>query len=201
MSQSSRRGPRPLPRDTAIFRFMEGMGPHSDEPDLDGGIFCSIMVLNSVIERVGNRLVEAHELTLPQWLALGTVLHAGPDGVPHARLGQKLMLSKAPVTGIVDRLERVGLVERRADSKDRRVSRVVATEAGERKWLDVKQTLHDGSSCNVDEALSESEQFQLLGLLGKLLESFADDDEMVADLVARQNSKSESAPVTAPEIS
>lgn len=191
MSQSSKRVGKPLPRDTAIFRFMEGTGPCArEEPDLDGGIFCSIMVLNSVIERVGNRLLEAHELTLPQWLALGTVLHAGPDGVPHARLGQKLMLSKAPVTGIVDRLERVGLVKRHADARDRRVSRVVATEAGEAKWFAVRDTLHNGASHNIDEALSENEQLQLLGLLGRLLETFAADDEMVADLVARKNDNS-----------
>jgi MarR family 2-MHQ and catechol resistance regulon transcriptional repressor len=194
VSTAKRRTGKPLPEDSAIFRFMKAMGPEPvdgdtgacGEPDLDGGIYCSIMVLNSVIERMGNRTLEPHELTLPQWLALGTVLHSGPEGVPHAQLGQRLMLSKAPVTGVVDRLERVGLVERRPDAKDRRISRVVGTKLGFDKWHEVKTTLHEKTDPDLDSCLTETEQNQLLHLLGRLLESFAPKDEAVAELIARK---------------
>lgn len=191
---TKKRAVKPLPEDSAIFRFMEAMGPRIPEdeegpcggPNMDGGIYCSIMVLNSVIERMGNRTLEPHELTLPQWLALGTVLHSGPEGVPHAQLGQRLMLSKAPVTGVVDRLERIGLVERHPDAKDRRISRVVGTKQGYDKWYEVKTTLSEKTDPDLDSCLTEDEQNQLLQLLGRLLESFAPKDEAVAELIARK---------------
>ena len=182
---------RALPKDSAIYRFVEGMGPPDDEhgPDIEAGIFCSVMVLNSVIERMGNRFLEEQELTLPQWLALGTVLNAGETGVPHAQLGQRLMLSKAPVTGVVDRLERAGLVVRRPDLRDRRVSRVVGTPAGLEKWHSVHETLHDNCGSDLEHCLAEAEQLQLLHLLGRLLESFAPQDAVVAELLEYKPSK------------
>ena len=86
-----------------IFRFMRTINPgvdsHCDKSEtsaLGPGIYCSIMVLNSVMERAGNRKLEEHNLTIPQWLGLGAVLHCGADGISHGQLGQRMMLSKAP---------------------------------------------------------------------------------------------------------
>lgn len=140
---------------------------------LTGAMLCQVMVLNSVIERRGNRLIEEHGLTLPQWLALGCVGHAGEAGIAHSQIGQRLMLSKAPITGIVDRLERAELVERRADAKDRRVSRVVATPHGLETWWNVKNTLRAQTDDFVGVALSPDEQELLLRLMGRLLDAYA----------------------------
>lgn len=173
-----------LPR---LRKFMEGMGPCSENGDeqevaLAGAMMCQIMMLNSVIERTGNRLVEEHGLTLPQWLALGAISHAGDQGMPHSQIGQKLMLSKAPITGIVDRLERAGLVVRHADTKDRRVSRAVATPKGIETWWGVKKTLRSHTEGIIGEALSEAEQESLLQLMGRLLDVYAQFDPILNDL-------------------
>ena len=47
-----------------------------------------------------------------------------------AELGEHLRLDSATITGVIDRLEQVGLVERRADSDDRRIKRIHLAEAG-----------------------------------------------------------------------
>src|SRR5205085_12192673 len=86
-------------------------------------LFCHIFMLNSVLERAGNRVAEGGGLTLPQWMALGCIGHCGDEGIAHSLLGSRLMLSKAPITGVVDRLERAGHVLRAPDAADRRVSR------------------------------------------------------------------------------
>lgn len=151
-------------------------GSQNCGPTVDGAVMCSIMVLNSVMERQGNRILEEHGLTLPQWLALGCVAAGGAEGVPHAQIGSKLMLSKAPVTGVVDRLERAGLVERRPDAHDRRVSRVVITDEGTAMWWRVKESLAGFSDQMFDGFLEESEREQLLGLLGKMLGGLAARD-------------------------
>ncbi|HEX8465782.1 MAG TPA: MarR family transcriptional regulator [Abditibacterium sp.] len=163
-----------------LRRFMERMGPCPEQTSgesisLSGALLCQIMVLNSVIERRGNRSIEAHELTLPQWLALGCISHAGEEGIPHSQIGQRLMLSKAPITGIVDRLERAGLVERRADARDRRVSRAVATPKGVETWWQVRNTLRSQTDDLVASSLSPEEQEILLRLMGRLLDAYAPD--------------------------
>ncbi len=53
------------------------------------------------------------------------------DGpVPMRSLAQTLDVSQASATGIVDRMEQRGLVERRRDDDDRRVVRVALTDQG-----------------------------------------------------------------------
>lgn len=47
-----------------------------------------------------------------------------------AELGERLVLDSATMTGLLDRLEHVGLIERRAHATDRRVNRVVLTARG-----------------------------------------------------------------------
>ncbi|RYX84102.1 MarR family transcriptional regulator [bacterium] len=169
-----------------IWEVMRGMGPGEGQdgctkcgPTLDGAVMCSIMVLNSVLERQGNRILEEHGLTLPQWLALGCVAAGGASGVPHAQIGSKLMLSKAPVTGVVDRLERAGLAERHPDAHDRRVSRVVITEDGLAMWWRVKNSFSTFSNDLFDGFLSEGEQEKLLELLGRMLGAFASRDPQI----------------------
>ena len=68
------------------------------------------------------------ELSPPQAMAL---LRLDPgEGMPMRRLACALHCDTSNVTGIVDRLEDRGLVERRADPADRRVKRLVLTPEG-----------------------------------------------------------------------
>jgi DNA-binding MarR family transcriptional regulator len=64
-------------------------------------------------------------LTAPQISLLS--LLTDTDGQRLDQLSRRLHLSHSTVSGIVDRLARKGLVERRPDAADRRVSRVFLT--------------------------------------------------------------------------
>jgi MarR family 2-MHQ and catechol resistance regulon transcriptional repressor len=149
--------------------------PKADEeiPALNA-VICTVMVLNSVVERNGNRILEELGLTMPQWLALGAIAHSGAEGLPHSALGERLMLSKAPITGIVDRLVRSGFVTRHVDARDRRISRIVATPEGIAEWWSVKDALRARTEEICGDCLSEEEKETLLTLLGRLLERFSD---------------------------
>ncbi len=162
----------------ALEEFMTRMGPcplgdTRENISLTGAMMCQIMMLNSVIERRGNRMLEEHGLTLPQWLALGCISHAGDEGMTHSQIGQRLMLSKAPITGTVDRLERAGLVARRGDAKDRRVSLAVVTPKGIETWWNVKSTLRGHTDELIAQCLSSEEQETLLRLIGRMLDAFS----------------------------
>ncbi|MBI2506495.1 MAG: MarR family transcriptional regulator [Candidatus Latescibacteria bacterium] len=72
--------------------------------------------------------VAAHHLTLSQFGVLETLCHLGP--LPQCKLGEKLLKSSGNITMVVDNLEKLGLVERRRDSEDRRVVTVHLTPEG-----------------------------------------------------------------------
>ena len=53
-----------------------------------------------------------------------------PDGLSQVELGRLLIMHRSNVTGLIDRLEKRGLVRRRDAAKDRRAYRVGMTAAG-----------------------------------------------------------------------
>jgi DNA-binding MarR family transcriptional regulator len=70
----------------------------------------------------------AHALSAPQ---VHTLLAVGADGgLTMGDLARRIAVTEKTVTGLVDRLERDGLVERRRDAGDRRVIHVALTGAG-----------------------------------------------------------------------
>ncbi len=84
-------------------------------------------------------------------------------------LADRLQLDPSNVTGVVDALERRGLVERQADPDDRRVKRLALTEQGVRLGDEVEATLLERSVLFAE--LSVAEQRQLLELLARVVES------------------------------
>lgn len=72
--------------------------------------------------------VETLGLTVPQAMLLRQL----DDGMPMNEVAEALHCDPSNVTGIVDRLERRGLVQRRQLETDRRVKQLVLTPEGRR---------------------------------------------------------------------
>ena len=68
------------------------------------------------------------DLTMPQLKALVCVAQSGD--ATSGQIARGLGVSLSTVTGIVDRLSEQGLVTRREDPEDRRITRVQATPSG-----------------------------------------------------------------------
>ncbi|MEU6216465.1 MarR family transcriptional regulator [Streptomyces sp. NPDC047022] len=90
------------------------------------------------------------------------------EPLPMRRLAQRLKCEPSNVTGIVDRLEARGLVERRPDPADRRVKVAAATEEG----LGVAASLRDSLNFAREPlaGLSQDERLSLRDLLLRMLE-------------------------------
>ena len=58
------------------------------------------------------------------------LLRLNPKGMSQTDLGRELIMHRSNVTGLVDRVEKRGLVQRRDVAGDRRAYRVVLTKAG-----------------------------------------------------------------------
>jgi DNA-binding MarR family transcriptional regulator len=81
--------------------------------------------------------------------------------MPMGRLAEALEVSVASTTGIVDRMEKRGFVERRHDDEDRRVVVVHPTDAAATFFSSLQQRRRDGLAKLID-TLSDR---QLLGLV------------------------------------
>jgi DNA-binding MarR family transcriptional regulator len=78
--------------------------------------------------RRARELLAPHGVTPAQYAVLKVL--AEQDGSTLTHLAGRLVLDSATTTGLADRLELASLVVRRADGKDRRVSRLFLTERG-----------------------------------------------------------------------
>ncbi|MFC9911107.1 MarR family winged helix-turn-helix transcriptional regulator [Streptomyces sp. NPDC059862] len=89
------------------------------------------------------------------------------EPLPMRKLAHKLKCEPSNVTGIVDRLEARGLVERRPDPADRRVKLAVATEEGRRVARSLRESLRFAREPLA--GLSEEERLTLRDLLRRML--------------------------------
>jgi MarR family transcriptional regulator, organic hydroperoxide resistance regulator len=65
------------------------------------------------------------------------------DGLTQSELADEICVQPATLTRSLDRLSRSGLVERRVDTEDQRVSRVYLTEAGRALGQSIEQVWDD----------------------------------------------------------
>ncbi|GHJ98660.1 MarR family winged helix-turn-helix transcriptional regulator [Streptomyces sp. NPDC003753] len=89
------------------------------------------------------------------------------EPLPMRKLAQKLKCEPSNVTGIVDRLESRGLVERRPDPADRRVKLAAATDDGRRVARSLRESLRFAKEPLA--ALTEEERHVMRGLLQRML--------------------------------
>lgn len=88
--------------------------------------------IHNLLIKHGNsdRLAGAYGLSQQQWSLLVALSRAGDNGMSMSQLGSTLHVTKANMTGMIDRLEREGFVTRRHHTLDRRVIRLELTEKG-----------------------------------------------------------------------
>jgi MarR family transcriptional regulator, 2-MHQ and catechol-resistance regulon repressor len=100
-----------------------------------------------------------HALSLVHLNVLTALEAEGPLSMK--QLAEAMDVSDASATGIVDRMEKRGLVERRHGTEDRRVVRVHATEAGFQVFRDMAAHRQEGLTKVLAE-LTEEEMASLL---------------------------------------
>ena len=69
-----------------------------------------------------DRCLKPLNVTRSQWWVLAYL--SREDGMTQSQLAEELDLGKVAVGGLIDRLEKSGLVRRQADAADRRVNRI-----------------------------------------------------------------------------
>jgi MarR family transcriptional regulator, organic hydroperoxide resistance regulator len=99
----------------------------SQQPDLDA-VVEAIVYLYTESRRITKGLASEYGLTGPQLAVMKMLEPVGKLSL--SELSDRIRARNSTVTGIIDRMEREGLVERRRSEEDRRVVHIVLTRQG-----------------------------------------------------------------------
>ncbi|MFZ5595993.1 MAG: MarR family winged helix-turn-helix transcriptional regulator [Bacillota bacterium] len=92
---------------------------------------------------------------------------AGESGLTQSDLSKKMLVSRANITGLIDRLEKDGLVVRQSHPGDKRAFRIQLT-ARARELMQAFLPVHSQFIHKVTSALNEKDKETLVSLLEKL---------------------------------
>lgn len=120
------------------------------------------------IERSISTCLAAQHLTMAQFDVMASLHYC--EGVTQRELAETLLVTKGNVVGLLDRLEKLELVERRPDPEDGRSNRVHLTEAGRSK-IEAVLPQHDGLVLRTLACLDQQQVVTLRGLLRSLDQS------------------------------
>lgn len=94
------------------------------------------------------------------------------EGLSQSQLSSMMLVNRANVTGLVDRLEQAKLVMRTTDPSDRRSNLVRLTQRG-RRLLEKVEPAYGREVARIMEVLTAAEQRRLIGLLERVRANIA----------------------------
>ena len=115
--------------------------------------------LHAVVEPLGLSLIQAQ-----------TLMMLGNNPMTMSTIGRALACDASNVTGIIDRLEIAGLIDRRYDETDRRVKLVALSHVGSDTRAKIMADMTRAEVERVGPALSQAEVETLNVLLKKLVD-------------------------------
>ena len=124
---------------------------------------------HQVYKVADHRCEDALDVSVTQLGALLVI--AGNEGCQFKQVAESLNLNNSAITGLVGRMERKGLLERRTCEQDRRSSRLHLTELGHQKTESARpliQTLNE----RMTEGFSDDEVTVILRFLNRLVDEF-----------------------------
>jgi DNA-binding MarR family transcriptional regulator len=124
-----------------------------------------------LIRRIGD-LVEPFGLSPSSGLVLGILADAG-EPLPPNQIAERLIISRATVTGLLDSLEKRGYLRRAPHASDRRMLLIELTDSGRQVAQEFRVAVHRQQNEWLG-VLSKSEQHQLIEALHRLQSVLAD---------------------------
>lgn len=95
--------------------------------------------------------LKQHDLTLTEWLLIGSVLDAGRKGARVSDLADTLGVEMPVITNLTNRAVTSGWLTRVTDVDDRRAKRIQATREGGERACDIEGVLRKATSAWLDD--------------------------------------------------
>ncbi len=136
-----------------------------DEQTAGFAAWMTMMRVHQQIQQRVINLMALNDLTLAQFDVLLRLHHE--EGITQQQLANRMLVTKGNITGLIDRMERQGWVERQADEQDRRSHLLYLTKAGRDKIVEILPQ-HKNQIWDLMNLLSPEQQKNLLELLHQL---------------------------------
>lgn len=131
--------------------------------------------VSNLLDRRGGALARREGITSAQWLTLGLLVQVGEKGMTPTELCRQLCVSKQNMTGMIVRLQKKGLIERRPEPRDRRSFRVAATAGGARMVHNLETDGREFFERQVDK-LEQNDLVAMSEGLALVLESLREEE-------------------------
>ncbi len=129
-------------------------------------LYYTLFIAFDRIKKAHTKIFSKHNLTHPQFGVLELLAKEG--SMPLKKLSEKLFVTGANITCVVDNLEKAGFVKRRPSKIDRRIVTAEITPNGIIKYEEVIPNYMESME-SLSTMYEEHEQEQLQGLLQKLV--------------------------------
>ena len=153
-----------------------------DRNDIRVEVLMLLRRITRSIDLHSSRLAHYHGLTTPQLLVLGEISQSGR--ITAGQLAESVSVSNATVTGILNRLSKRSLIERRRADEDKRRVLTRLTDLGERALANAPSLLHDRFVAEFEE-LENWEQTSLLSSLQRIASMMEVKDVDAASTLVR----------------
>ena len=124
--------------------------------------------LSLEIDKLSNPILEPYDLTHSQYKILKYLLMSPPETVKQVDIEHFFSMTNPTVTGLVQKLERKGMIERKVNPQDSR-SKILCPTQKTIEMKDLLVSLGDKLEGTLTEVLTGKEKQELLRLLKKLL--------------------------------
>jgi DNA-binding MarR family transcriptional regulator len=147
---------------------IEGVVSQRENPSRDA--FLSLIRISGLMDQAMQAYFGRFGITRSQWAVLRNLYRAESEnmsGLRPADIGNKLLVRPPSVTGLIDRLERLGYVRRKEYYEDLRAKEIRLTELG-RSAVERILPGHPNQIASIMQGLDEEELKQLHILLQRL---------------------------------
>ncbi len=131
-----------------------------------GQMILNILKTEGIMRVVYDKLFEKYNISEPKFLVL-LLLSNKKDGMGLSEIGELMLVSKANMTTLIERMEKEGLVSKKRSHKDKRSIKAMLTIKGKSLFDEVK-SLHKEFSEKMMQSLTNDEIDSLNYLLRKL---------------------------------
>ncbi|MFC1582625.1 MarR family winged helix-turn-helix transcriptional regulator [Planctomycetota bacterium] len=147
-----------------------GLQKGFESPNHEG--LLSVFFTGELIRKQGRDFFKEFGLTEIQFNILSLIHYQAEPGrgLNQNELSRMMLVNRSNMTGLIDRMEKAGLVRRVEIPRDRRFNEIRVTPKGSRLYKQVE----DGYMESVDQVmgvLTENERKSLVGMLGRLRDS------------------------------
>jgi MarR family 2-MHQ and catechol resistance regulon transcriptional repressor len=122
---------------------------------------------HEMLEEVFENYFQEYDISDSKFNLLVILYNSSEKGLMLSEIGDRMLVTKANITGLIDRLEKQGLVKRIRDDTDRRKIQAVITKKGISFTEEVMRKYKEWSG-DIMNILNDDEKSRLINIMSKL---------------------------------